>query len=130
MQRKGVDGMNWNYHVFKIDDPDTWPNVDCPILVWKPHNDWPCIYQWDPRGNCFVDDFDSYYPNKCLYAYIGYMPYIDRELHPAKCKADRYLCSNYDDGYCFGEDTQCKGIEVVTEYVIECKRIWRQFGEG
>ena len=89
-----------NYKVFKIDNPDTWPELNCPLLVWKPNEEWPHIFQWDPNEHCFLNDYDTYYPNKCLYKYIGYMPYIKKTLHPIKCAFNNWECPHYDDGYC------------------------------
>lgn len=116
-----------NYKVFKMDEPETWPELNCPLLVWKPNQEWPYIFQWDPKAQCFLDDRVTYRPKMCFYKYIGYMPYIEKELHPYKCKEGRYLCSNYDDGYCFGEDTKCRCIKEVTEYSLGSKPIWKEY---
>lgn len=119
--------MNW--HMFKRDDPKTWPEIDCPMLICT-DNELLITCLWDNALKCFYNDeigFTEYW--ECFYSYIGYLPYIEKELHPTKCKDNRYLCSHYDDGYCLGEDTKCKGIEVVTEYSIGHKRIWKEFGE-
>lgn len=116
-----------NYKVFNFNDPSTWPELNCPLLVFFTNDDWPLILQWDNESRCFVDNHHSYYPTQCFYKYIGYMPYIEKELHPAKCKEDRYLCSHYDDGYCLGEDTKCKSIEMVTEYMLGSKPIWKEY---
>lgn len=118
-----------NYHVFKIDDPDTWPDVDCPILVWKPNCNWPNIYQWDPKAHVFLNDYDTYYPSKCLYVYITYMPYVEKELHPIKCRCgseDFCKLGFEDDGYCICDDGfKCELQYVANEYVIGMKRIWK-----
>jgi hypothetical protein len=59
--------------------------------------------------------------------YIGYLPYIEKECHPYKCKGDRCLCGEYDDGYCLGDDIECNLQEVVTEHSVGYKRIWKDF---
>ena len=123
--------MNW--HVFNRDDPETWPEIDCPLLVCWTDGEKYRLYnaKWDKEDKQFVRDLRwiVFYKGDIFYTYIDYIPYIEKELHPAKCKDNRYLCSHYDDGYCLGEDTKCKGIEIVTEYSIRHKRIWKEFGE-
>lgn len=116
-----------NYHVFNFDDSSTWPELNCPLLVFWTNNDWPLILQWDNKGRCFVDSHRSYYPTQCFYAYIGYAPYIEKECHPRKCgKGDRY-CENEDDGYCMSDFCECKYIKFATEYSLGNKRIWKEF---
>lgn len=123
--------MNWN--VFKRDDRETWPKIDCPLLVcWTDGNRYRFYdAMWDNEGNKFMRDYHWMWfeDGDIFYVYLGYIPHIERECHPYKCKENRYLCSNYDDGYCFGEDTKCKGIEVATEYSIGYKKIWKEFEE-
>ena len=116
--------MNWK--VFRRDDPDTWPQIDCKFLVCG-DNDTLAVCEWDKVLKCFYDErgFTEYW--ECFYATIGYLPFIERELRLAKCKGDRCLCSDYDDGYCLGDDRGCKCMEVVTEYSIGHKRIWKDF---
>lgn len=111
-----------NYKVFKIDDSDTWPKLNCPVLVWKKNIDWPQIYQWDPNGHCFLNDYDTYYPNKCLYAYIGYRPYVKKELHPKKCTNEASCCEE-DDGYCLYAG-YCEYQKEEIEYAIAMEKIW------
>lgn len=122
--------MNW--HVFKRDDPDTWPKIDCPMLVYCDLFNILYVCKWDNNINKFFEEVDCdkrflHHFRECFYAYIGYLPYIEKECHPAKCKGDRYLCSEYDDGYYLGDDLGCKGMEIVTEYSIGHKRIWKEF---
>lgn len=116
--------MNWK--VFNRDDHNTHPKLDCKFLVCG-DNDELKVCEWDNSLKCFYDGngFVEYW--ECLYVTISYLPFIEKELHPAKCKEDRYLCSHYDDGYCLGEDTKCKSIEEVTEYVLGSKPIWKEF---
>ena len=120
-----------NYNVFKIDDPDTWPEINCPLLVWRENHDYPFIYQWDPIAHCFLNDYDTYYPNKCLYAYIGYRPYIERELYPTICMCpEEFICpyGSDDNGYCMFDDKfSCEYMKAKTEYAIGIKRIWQKY---
>ena len=115
--------MNWR--VFKIDDPDTWPEIDCPILVSKSIDNYPMVYQWDSREHCFLNDYDTYYPNKCFYMYIGYLPYIESVFHPIKCNNEEHRCASCDDGYCLEELGICGYAKEVTEYSIGLKRVWK-----
>lgn len=124
--------MNWK--VFKKNDPSTYPDIDCPMVVYRPYTS--CftldVHYFDNERKKFYQKeggdarwYKAY--DECFYSYVGYLPYIEKEFHPAKCKMDRYLCSHYDDGYCLGEDTKCKCIEEVTEYSLGSKRIWKDF---
>ena len=115
-----------NYKVFKIDEPETWPELNCPLLVWKPNIEWPYIFQWDPNGRCFIDNRVAYRPKMCFYKYIGHMPYIEKELHPIKCGFDVWDCPHYDDGYCL-YDKKCEHQKEATEYFLELKRIWKEY---
>lgn len=115
-----------NYKVFKMDDPETWPELNCPLLVWKPNQEWPYIFQWDPRGRCFLDDRVTYQPKMCFYQYIGYMPYIEKECHPIKCGFNDWDCPSYDDGYCLC-DEKCGDQKEVTEYMLGSKPIWKEY---
>ena len=122
--------MNW--HVFKRDDPSTWPEIDCPMLVHCDLFNTLYVCKWDNDINKFFEEIDYnkrflHHFKECFYSYIGYLPYIEKECHPAKCKGDKYLCSEYDDGYCLGDDLGCKCMEVVTEYSLGHKRIWKEF---
>ena len=121
--------MNWK--VFKKNDPSTYPEIDCPLLIYWTDGSREIFYtaKWDAEDKEFVHDLRTirFYKGDIFYAYLSYVPYIENEMHPAKCKEDKYLCSHYDDGYCLGEDTKCKCIEEVTEYSLGYKRIWKEF---
>lgn len=121
--------MNWR--VFKRDDPSTWPEIDCPMLICWTNGDDYRLYnaKWDSEDKQFIRDLKwiVFQKGDIFYTYIGYIPYIEKECHPAKCKGDRYLCSEYDDGYCLGDDLGCKCMEVVTEYSLGYKCIWKEF---
>ena len=76
----------------------------------------------------------TYNPDECFYAYIGYIPHISKTLHPKKCG---YVDENGiecacpygfdDDGYCLNDEFKCEYVKIVNEYVIEEKRIWKDF---
>jgi hypothetical protein len=114
-----------SYKVFNFDDPNTWPKLNCPLLVFLKNDDWPLILQWDNEIHCFVDNHRSYYPIQCFYKYVGYMPYIEKELHPTKCmNTDR--CYDEDDGYCLHKGG-CEYQKEVTEYLLGSKPIWKEY---
>ena len=116
--------MRWK--VFNFNDHSTWPELNCPLLVFFTNNDWPCILQWDKEGHCFVDEHRSYYPTQCFYKYIGYMPYIERECHPIKCVIKEGVCDYEDDGYCLNEK-KCKHQYKTKEYALGSKPIWKEY---
>ena len=116
--------MNW--HVFKRDDPNTWPQVNCPMLVcWTNNNDYKLYnVKWDDEKQCYMHDLKKvmFYEGDVFYSYIGCIPYIQKECHPIKCGIDRHLCVHYDNGYCLSEK-KCKGQEVATEYMLGFKSV-------
>ena len=124
--------MDWK--VFKKDDPSTYPEIDCPLLICWTNGEESRFYtgNWDNEDKKFVRDLKwmFFYEGDIFYQYLSYAPFIERECHPAKCEDDRYMCSNYDSGYCLGEDTGCRCIRIVTEYSIGHKRIWKEFEEN
>lgn len=115
-----------NYHVFNKDNPSTWPKFNCPILVFKPNNNYPCIYQWDNNNDFFINHNEVYEPDKCFYKYIGYVPYIEKEFHPMKCTKEDDKCEYEDDGYCLCK-RKCKYKHKTTEYLLGYKRILKNF---
>ena len=114
--------MNW--HVFKRDDPDTWPEVDCLFIICGEYEN-IFICKWDPDLKCFYDS-SGLINWDCLYTSVGYLPYIEKELHPIKCMKESFSCEYEDDGYCLCE-TECKYGRKATEYSIGHKRIWKEF---
>lgn len=114
-----------NYKVFNMKDKETWPELNCPLLVFLEGCEWPFVWQWDKENSCFVDNNLAYYPERCFYKYIGYMPYIERELHPSKC-IYHGMCGYEDDGYCL-MDIKCEHKKKITEYSLGSKAIWKEF---
>lgn len=120
--------MNWR--VFKRDDPDTWPEVDCPLLVCWTNGDDYHLYnaKWDNEDKQFIRDLKwiVFQKGDVFYTYIGYIPYIERELHPRVCSINDRNCIDEDDGYCIS-DIECPHMKIKTEYSIGRKRIWKEF---
>lgn len=120
--------MKW--HLYKKDDPSTWPQIDCPMLVYFPESGGSLTIDvyWNNEDQYFADeygilDFDFYY------AYIGYVPSGYKELYPTKCTCDKRCKYGFDDdGYCMSDRTfACEYKRDVAEYEIEEKRIWKEF---
>ena len=121
--------MTW--HLYKKDNPNTWPKIDCPMIVCfqKSLNDemelHMCkkfvkgfgIFMFQDGGTCGVE---------CYYAYVGYVPSGYKTLYPVKCMKKGMRCADDDDGYCMFEN-KCEFAKTVPEYAIEEKRIWKEF---
>lgn len=129
--------MNW--HLYRKDDPNTWPEIDCPMLVYvKYANGSEAFYlcKWNPSQKRFVDKNRgslSFWFEECYYQYIGYVPNGYKVIKTKKCGIwpDR-SCEYSDDGYCFDlpRHIKCKHIQEVNEYSLnENKRIWKEFEE-
>ena len=119
--------MKWN--VFKLDDYETWPKYDCPIVVCKSIDDWPETYRWNHDEHTFVNDHREVKFSECFYTYLAYLPYIDKALHPTMCGYNKGLCpyGHDDDGYCIcDDDFECEWKKRKTEYVLGMKRVWKR----
>ena len=122
--------MNWK--LYKKDDPDTWPQIDCPILVYDEY--W-CdfhICKWNNEINKFFEPKNKllHYWKECYYAYIDYVPEGYEETKVKKCNSfTNTRCQYEDDGYCFDlpRHSQCKYMVEETEYSLAMKRNWRDF---
>ena len=123
--------MNW--HVFKKDDPNTYPEIDCPILVYD--DVWCEFYicKWNHIINSFFEPREKLLHTwkECYYQYIGYVPNGYKEIKTNKCVLNtEYVCEYEDDGYCFDapEDAYCPFCKKVIEYSLnDNKRIWKEF---
>ena len=122
--------MKW--HVFKNDDPSTWPQINCPMIVvreYSPINIHILICEWDDKLNKFIENKDHYYNfQECFYSYVGYIPSGYKTHHLIRCLNDNNCkigCA--DDGYCMYDFCKCEQQSTVNEYEIETKRIWRDF---
>lgn len=123
--------MNWK--VFKLDNPSTHPDIDCPMVVYKPYtscftldihyfdNERKKFYQKEGGDGRWYKAYDE-----CFYSYIGYLPYIEKEFHPIKCDMQYKTCEHEDDGYCLC-DNKCRGKCQTTEYSLGLNRIWKDF---
>lgn len=120
--------MKWC--LYKKDDPNTWPKIDCPMVVYFPESDLLTIdVYWDNEDQYFADeygilDFDFYY------AYIGHVPCGYKTHKVLKCVDDiacKIGCN--DDGYCMYDYYKCEQQREENEYEIEEKRIWKEFDE-
>ena len=125
--------MKWN--VFKKDDPNTWPEIDCPILVYDDVFVEFYICKWNNSLGKFVEPQKKilHHWRECYYAYIGYVPSGYKVFNPIICanKKHGYTCDEYDDGYCMYRDLHpdCEHQKEVNEYGVELKRIWKEFEE-
>ena len=123
--------MNENAHVFRRDDPSTYPELGCPMLVYiedKKGNYSLSIRTWNKKEKAFNKFGGCTYiiptsDEACFYEYITHVPYIEKELHPTKCSKNLPRCVHYDDGYCLSENKKCKSAKVVTEYMLGLKHI-------
>lgn len=125
--------MNW--HLYKKDDPNTWPEIDCPMLVYDDEIDELYICKWNNDLNKFVDKNKKviHHWKECYYQYIGYVPNGYKVCKTKKCGVyPETICQYEDDGYCFDlpRHIKCKHIQEVNEYSLnENKRIWKEFEE-
>ena len=127
--------MKW--YVYKKDDPSTWPEIDCPLLVCVNHgecSDFLIVSWWDNKCERFLDTIHGEEVNvdECFYAYIAYVPQGYKTHKVSKCVDDAkcpYGCN--DNGYCmYDELTQsdrCGSKMFVNEYEIEMEKIWKEF---
>lgn len=123
--------MKW--HLYKKDDPNTWPQIDCPMVIYKEYsknNTATIICTWSKQFYKFYDDVDHHYYNfgECYYAYIGYVPKGYKTHEVLKCKDDsncKIGCN--DDGYCMYDFYNCEQQVRMNEYSIEEKAIWKEF---
>lgn len=127
--------MKW--HLYKKDDPNTWPKIDCPMVVWTGEDLFLCDWYNDYRkmfdlceviDPCFYERLRDL--TELYYAYIAYVPSCYKTLYPTRCTKESYCEYGYDDdGYCMAENQQCYFAKLVPEYEIEEKTIWREFEE-
>ena len=123
--------MNW--HLYKKDDPNTWPQIDCPMVVYKeygPKNITTIVCVWDKQRNAFYEKEDHHYYNfgECYYSRITHVP-NGYKTHEVLMCADDSNCKIGcdDDGYCMYDFYNCEQQRRVNEYEIENKAIWKEF---
>jgi hypothetical protein len=121
--------MSWQ--LYKKDDPNTWPELDCPMLIYKEDFNSLHIWRWNNELNKFINDDTErviHYTRECYYQYIGYVPNGYKAIETSRCMDElRPRCEFEDDGYCMN-DVCCKFKQTVNEYVLnDNKRIWKEF---
>lgn len=122
--------MNWK--LYRKDDPNTWPEIDCAMVVY---DDAYCdfyICKWNNEFKKFVEPEKKivHYWKECYYKYIRYIPNGYKTIKAKKCTLYRGACAYEDDGYCFDapEGTDCMFCKEVTEYhLCDNKIIWKEF---
>lgn len=125
--------MKW--HLYKRDDPNTWPQIDCPIVVYYPYKQYNdsediiFVCRWNNDRNQFYTPMKWWDKKELYYAYIGYVP-SEYETHNVTKCADRNYCRTgcewLDDGYCLLR-AECEQQRSVNEYSIKEKAIWKEF---
>lgn len=124
--------MKW--HLYKKDDSNTFPEIDCPMVVYGMLDGEyliPEVCLWDRKYECFYnkEEYLYYHFDECYYAYIGYVPSGYKTHKVTKCADKNYCkggCDWYDDGYCL-LTSECEQQRKVNEYSIEEKAIWKEF---
>lgn len=117
--------MKWR--LYKKEDPNTWPHIDCPMVISMNNTVRSATYCWDNERKCFYNRYSDQEcsQKECFYSYISYIPSEYKTLYPVKCmRKDR--CEYDDEGYCMFEN-ECEFAKEVAEYEIETKRIWKEF---
>lgn len=123
--------MNW--HVYKKDNPNTWPQCDCPMVVYGGvpfYRNLLDIFKWDNTTKNFIySDKRVMTVEECYYAYIGYVPSGYKTCYPIICTCKNCPEGYDDNGYCMDYDNEyaCGYKKEVEEYSIEQKRIWKEF---
>ena len=123
--------MNWL--LYKRDDPNTWPKIDCPMVVcfYDPNGIMSLdICKWNKDQNWFVrEEGCDFFIKECYYTYIGYIPNKYKTTYPIKCSQSwDSRCGFDDDGYCMADrNYTCQYKQDIPEYSIEKKRIWKEF---
>lgn len=123
--------MNW--HLYKRDDPNTWPHIDCPIVVYFCNSNEIVnldVCKYNKEQNWFVrEEKCNFFINECYYAYIGYVPSGYKTHHPIMCTCENCPEGYDDNGYCmdYDNDYVCGYKKETAEYSVEQKRIWKEF---
>lgn len=120
--------MTW--HVYRKDDPNSWPQIDCPMVIYWNNKLMSCMYFWDNNKHCFVDDRNvgEWGFEECYYARITYVPKGYKTHEVLKCNDDsncKIGCE--DNGYCMYDEFECEQQRKENEYSIDNKRIWKEF---
>ena len=83
-----------SWHVYRKDDPNSWPEIDCPILVYvkeKNEHERLELCEWEVFTKQFIQ-FNSrryvinpYFFDECYYQYISYVPNGYTAIKTKKC---------------------------------------------
>ena len=117
--------MNWK--LYKKDDPNTYPEIDCWVLACKTFGDefYLARCKWDNQNRCFVGDGAGAW-SECYYVYIGYIPSGYKTVKVTKCTRE-HRCEFDYDGYC-EYDGCCEFVKEMNEYCLfDNKRVWKEF---
>lgn len=123
--------MEW--HLYKKDDPNTWPKIDCPIAVYLCNTNGIInldVCKYNKEQNWFIrEEKCNFFMNECYYAYIGYIPNGYKTLYPIICTCENCPEGYDDEGYCMDYDDEyaCGYKCEIAEYEIKEKRIWKEF---
>ena len=124
--------MTWR--LYKKDDPNTWPQIDCPMLVYYPykqyHDSEHIIFmcRWDNDRKQFFTPKKWWGEKELYYAYVGYVPSGHKTHEVVKCMDDNSCEFGWDDdGYCMYDHCECDQQRKMNEYSIEEKAIWKDF---
>lgn len=118
--------MNWK--VYKKNDPNTYPEIDCWVLACKVDGDKHLLARckWDKGSKCFVGDGAGAW-SECYYVYIAYIPNGYKTARVMKCGRKDGRCDDEYDGYC-ESDGCCVFAKEVNEYwLYDNKRVWTEF---
>ena len=123
--------MKW--YLYRKDDPNTWPQIDCPMVVYYPYkqyhdsDDIIFIGRWDNDRKQFFTPKKWWDGKELYYAYVGYVPSGYKTCYSTRCMRENDdRCAYDDDGYCMF-DISCEFAKEVPEYGIEEKVIWKEF---
>ena len=123
--------MNW--HLYKKNDPNTWPQIDCPMVVYGGvpfYRKLLDVFNWDNTAKNFIYyDKRAMSVEECYYAYISHVPSGYKTCHPTICTCKNCPKGYDDNGYCMDYDNEyvCGCKKEIAEYGIEQKRIWKEF---
>ena len=123
--------MEW--HLYKKDDRNTWPQIDCPIVVYFCNSNGIInldVCKYNKEQNWFIrEEKCNFFINECYYAYISYVPSGYKTHYPIICTCDNCSQGFDDNGYCMDYDNEyvCGCKKEIAEYSIEMKRIWKEF---
>ena len=117
--------MKW--HLYKRDDPNSWPKIDCKFIVYDSNQN-ILVCSWNNDRKMFFTPMCWCEKDEYYYAYIAYVP-SEYQVHELTKCADDSNCKIgcCDDGYCMYDFCDCEQQRKINEYTIKEKRIWKEF---